>query len=237
VTNMKNKLIAKTRILCTDQPGHPRHEVRLFEDGSVECDCPTGVAEGRRLGTAVALGSPNLLRRSCAGLIAFVSVGVPRLVAARADLTRAWGGWKGAYLTYNTNTLVREAFRDLIEKRDAEHAEAFKVARRAIVSCGRYRDGMSQADFSEEVGFVPDGAMEVGASVALFSSDRWTVPLQKDWLESIGKAKPIIDGRFIVGMSEHPGFVYAIDGSNDEGFTICEFALVNGKLGKIARAT
>jgi len=230
----KNKLIAKTKILCTDQPGHPRHEVRLFEDGTVECDCPKGVEEGKRLGAAVALGAPNMLRRSCAGLIAYVAVGLPRLAAERADVSRSWGGWKDAYLTYNTNALVREAFSCLIEKRDAAHGEMFKVARRALVSCGRYRDGMSQADFSREVAFIPDAPVDVGQSVALFASDRWTVPLQAGWLESVGKAKPVIDGRFIVGVSAHPGFVFAIDGSNDDGFTICEFALVNGKLGKVA---
>jgi len=236
VTNVKKTEIASTRILCTDHPTHARHLVTLYDDGSATCDCPTGVTEGRRLGAAVALGAPNLARRSCAGLIAFVSVGLPRLVAARVDTTGKWGGWKDAWTSYATNQLVREAFRDLIQKRDAEHAETLKAAHRAIVTCGRYRDGMSRSDFGEEVSFVPNGTVEVGATIALFSSDSWTVPLQKDWLESVGKAKPVIDGRFIVGMSEHPGFVYAIDGSNDEGFTICEFALVNGKLGKIAKA-
>jgi hypothetical protein len=60
-----------------------------------------------------------------------------------------------------------------------------------------------------------------------------TVPLQKGWMESVG-AKPVIDGRFIVGVGEHPGFVFAIDGSNDSGFEIREFAVINGKLGKVA---
>jgi len=235
VTN-DNKLIAKTRILCTDHPLHARHEVRLYEDGTLDCDCgEPAVTEGHRLGTAVALGAPNVLRRSCAGLIAFVAVGLPRLVAARVDATGNWGGWKDAWTSYCTNTLVREAYVDLLHKRDAEHAETLKAAHRALSSCGRYRDGMSRRDFGDEVCFVPNGDVAVGTQVALFSSDLWTVPLQRDWLESIGKAKPVIDGRFIVGMSEHPGFVFAIDGSNDEGFAIREFAVVNGKLGKVAR--
>jgi hypothetical protein len=237
VTNV-NKLTAKTRILCTDDPKHPRHEVRLYEDGTVDCDCGAdAVTEGRRLGAAVALGSPNLARRSCAGLIAFVVVGLPRLVAARVDATGVWGGWKDAWTSYATNTLVREVYCDLVHKRDAEHAETLKVAHRALASCARYRDGMSRSDFGEEICFVPDGTVEVGAHVALFSSDSWTVPLQKGWLESVGKAKPVIDGRFIVGVSEHPGFVFAIDGSNDDGFTVREFAVIDHKLGMIARAT
>jgi len=229
------KIIAKTRILCTDNEGHAHHKVHLFEDGSIECDCPSGVEDGKRLGTAVALGAPNMLRRSCAGLIAFISVGAPKLVAARADVTGEWGGWKDAWASYSTNVLVREVFCGLVEKRDAEHAEMLKVARRAMVSCGRYRHGMSRADFGQEVCFVPDSNVTAGTNVALFSSDKWTVPLQKGWLESVGKAKPVIDGRFVVGMSEHPGFLYAIDGTDDDGFEICEFALINGKLGKVAK--
>jgi len=236
VTNMK--LIAKTRILCTDHPQHARHEVRLFDGGKVECDCgEPAVIEGRRLGTAIALGAPNVNRRSCSGLIAFIAVGLPRLVAARVDATGKWGGWKEAWTSYASNALVRQAYVQLVHSRDAEHAELLKTAHRAISGCGRYRDGMSKRDFGDEICFIPNGDVKVGASVALYSSDSWTVPLQKDWLESVGKAKPVIDGRFIVGMSEHPGFVYAIDGSNDRGFEICEFAVVNGKLGKIARAT
>lgn len=238
VTN-ESKLITKTRILCTDNPLHQRHEVRLYEGGHCDCDCgPSAVAEGKRLGAAVALGAPNmLLRRSCAGLIAFATVGLPRLVAARVDATGNWGGWKDAWSTYSTNALVREIYVGLVHKRDTEHVVTLKTAYRAISSCGRYRDGMSQRDFGDEVRFVPNGEVKVGVTVALYSSDAWIVPLQADWLESVGKAKPVIDGRFIVGMSEHPGFVYAIDGSNDDGFEIREFALVNGKLGKVARAT
>jgi hypothetical protein len=235
VTNVNKKLIARTRILCTDHPQHARHEVRLFDGGSVECDCgDDAVTEGRRLGTAVSLGTANALRRSCAGLIAFVVVGLPRLVAARVDATGVWGGWKDAWTSYATNSLVREAYCHLVHARDAEHAELLKTAHRALSSCGRYRDGMSTRDFGDEICFVPNGEVKVGATVALYSSDSWTVPLQKDWLESVGKAKPVIDGRFIVGMSEHPGFVYAIDGSNERGFEICEFAVIGGKLGKIA---
>lgn len=233
-----DKLISKTRILCTDNPLHNRHEVRLYEGGRCDCDCgPSAIAEGKRLGTAVALGAPNLLRRSCTGLVAFVTVGLPRLVAARVDATGNWGGWKDAWASYATNGLVREAYTALVHERDAEHAATLKAAHRALSSCSRYRDGMSQRDFGDEICFVPNSDIEVGAQIALFSSDAWTVPLQKDWLESVGKAKPVIDGRFIVGMSEHPGFVFAIDGSNDEGFTVCEFALINGKLGKVARTT
>jgi hypothetical protein len=33
-----------------------------------------------------------------------------------------------------------------------------------------------------------------------------------------------------------PGFVYAIDGSNEHGYTICEFAVVGDRLGKLAKA-
>lgn len=231
------KKIASTRILCTDHPAHAHHLVTLYDDGSLACDCgPTAITEGRRLGTAVALGAPNLLRRSCAGLIAFVTVGLPRLVAARVETTGKWGGWKDAWASYCTNALVHEAFCVLVQKRDAEHGATLKAARHAIISCGRYRHGMSCADFGKEISFVPDSVIETGATIALFASDSWIVPLRKDWLESVGKAKPVIDGRFVVGMSESPGFVYAIDGNGDDGFTICEFAVVNGKLGKIARA-
>lgn len=232
-----SKVLAKTRILCTDTPQHARHEVRLFEDGKVSCDCgEEAVTKGKRTGVAVSLGAPNLLSRSCAGLVAFITVGLPRLVAARVDATGDWGGWKEAWTTYSGNSLVREAYVGLVHKRDAEHAETLKVARRALLTCSRYRDGMSQRDFGDEVRFIPNGEIKAGAPVALYSSDAWTVPLHADWLESVGKAKPVIDGRFVVGMSEHPGFLFAIDGSNDEGFTIREFALINGKLGKVARA-
>lgn len=233
------KLIAKTRILCTDHAQHARHEVRLFADGKVACDCgEAAIAEGRRLGAAVTLGTANVLRRSCAGLIAFLVVGLPRLVAARVDVTGTWGGWKDAWISYAENALVREVYRNLIYSRDAEHADTLKVARRAISECRRYRDGMGRREFRDEVCFIPNGDVSVGKSVALYSSDIWTVPLQKDWLESVGKAKPVIDGRFVVGMSEHPGFVFAIDGSNDDGFEIAEFAVIGGtKLGKVARTS
>lgn len=235
---MKKKVLGTTNILCTDNPTHQRHRVTVYEDGSVSCDCGEHAAtEARRLGAAVTLGSVNLMRRSCTGLLAFVTVGLPRLIAARADQTGEWGAWKSAWDAYCTNGLVREVFVDLAHKRDEEHAETLKVARRALLSCAKYRDGMSKRDFADEVCFLPDGEVKVGASVALYSSDAWKVPLQHDWLESVGKAKPVIDGRFIVGVSEHPGFLFAIDGSNDEGFEIREFALVNGKLGKVARAT
>lgn len=235
--NRKKNELASTRILCTDTPKHDRHRVTVYEDGSVDCDCgPAAVEEGRRLGAAVALGGANILKRSCAGLIAFATVGLPKLVAARVDTTGNWGGWKEAWDAYCTNALVREVYVGLVHARDVEHAETLKVARRALVSCSHYRDGMSQRDFGEELCLVPNGAIEVGATVALYASDAWVVPLQNDWLESVGKAKPVIDGRFIVGVSEHPGFVYAIDGSSDQGFEIREFAIVNGKLGKVARA-
>jgi len=233
---VKKTELASTNILCTDSPKHQRHRVVVYEDGSVACDCgESAVEEARRLGTAVTLGNANMLRRSCTGLLAFVTVGLPRLTARRVDTSGEWGAWKPAWEAYNNNSLVREVFVDLIHKRDAEHSEALKIARRALLSCPRYRDGMSRREFSDEVRFVPNGEVKVGIQVALFSSDAWTVPLQKDWLESVGKAKPVIDGRFIVGVSEHPGFVYAIDGTDDDGFEIREFALVNGKLGKVAR--
>jgi hypothetical protein len=219
-----------------DNPKHDRHLVVLYDDGSLKCECgPQGESDGQRIGAAVALGAQNLHRSSCAGLIAFVAVGLPKLVAARVDTTGKWGGWQQAWARYATNALVREAFRDLAQKRDEKHAEALKLAHKAIVSCGRYRDGMSRSEFGEEVGFVPDSNIEVGATIALFSSDSWSVPLQRDWLESVGKAKPVIDGRFIVGVGE-PGFVYAIDGSNEHGYTICEFAVVGDRLGKLAKA-
>jgi hypothetical protein len=163
-----------------------------------------------------------------------VTVGIPKLVEARVDSTGKWGGWKPAWDSYSTNGMVRETFADLVQKRDAKHAETFKIARRAMLSCARYRDGMSRGDFGEELAFIPNADVSVGTSIALFSSDAWIIPLQTDWLESVGKAKPVIDGRFVVGMSEHPGFVYAIDGCPEEGFSICEFAVINGKLGKVA---
>lgn len=235
---MKKNALASSSILCTDTPTHQRHRVTVYDDGSVSCDCgDRAIEEARRLGAAVTLGSANVLRRSCTGLLAFVTVGLPRLVATRAEQTGEWGAWKSAWDAYCTNGLVREVYVDLVYKRDAEHAETLKVARRALVSCAKYRDGMSRRDFADEVCFVPNGEVKVGATVALYSSDAWKVPLQTDWLESVGKAKPVIDGRFVVGVSEHPGFVYAIDGTNDTGFEIREFALVNGKLGNVARAT
>lgn len=229
------KLIASTRILCMDAPKHPRHEVRLFDDGHVDCDCPNGMEDGRRIGTAVALGTANVLRRSCAGLVAFLNIGLPMLVEARVDVTGKWGGWNDAWANYATNGLVREVYRTLTHKRDAEHGEALKIAHAAIGRCARYRNGMSRRDFRDELRFVPNGTVTVGTTVALYSSDSWTVPLQSGWLESIGKAKPVIDGRFIVGMSPHPGFVFAIDGSDEKGFEIREFAVVGDKLGKVAR--
>jgi hypothetical protein len=230
------KLIATTNILCTDVPNHPRHQIQLFDDGTVTCGCgDSGLVEARRLGAAVTLGVANVLRRSCAGFVAFVSVGLPRLVAARIDATGAWGGWKTAWDAYSTNALVREAYRDLLHKRDAEFAETLKVAYRALSSCPRYRNGMSRGEFRDEVTFVPNGEIKVGASIALFASDGWTVPLQKGWIESVGKAKPVIDGRFLVGVNEkQPGFVYAIDGSDEAGFEIREFAVVGHRLGKVA---
>jgi hypothetical protein len=232
------KQIASTRILCTDDPKHPRHEVRLYDDGSVDCDCgSTAIEEGRRIGASVTLGTVNVLRRSCAGLVAFLTMGLPRLVAARVDTTGNWGGWKDAWVSYAANGLVREVYSRLARARDAEHGEMLKIAHKAIGSCQRYRNGMSGRDFRDEICFVPDGAIAVGQPVALFSSDQWTVPLQRGWLESVGKAKPVIDGRFIVGVNEkHAGFVFAIDGTDDNGFEICEFAVVGHRLGKVAVA-
>jgi hypothetical protein len=227
-----------TRILCTDSPTHARHEVRLLPDGRFECGCgPAAVEEGKKMGAAILLGAPNVERRSCAGLIAFLAVGIPSLVAKNVDKTGAWGGWKDSWVSYQTNGLAREVLTRCVHERDLEHVETLKAARKALSSCARYRDGMEREDFASELGFLPESDEATpGRSVALFSSDSWLVPLQKDWLESVGKAKPVIDGRFIVGHSEHAGFCLAIDGSNDEGFTIEEFAIVNGKLGKVKAA-
>lgn len=162
-----SKLIATTNILCTDVPIHARHQVQLFDDGTVTCGCgSSGLTEARRLGAAVTLGSANVLRRSCAGLVAFVTVGLPRLVAARVDATGAWGGWKAAWDAYSTNGLVREAYRDLLHRRDAEFAETLKTAYRALSSCARYRNGMSRDEFRDEITFVPNGEVKIGASVA-----------------------------------------------------------------------
>lgn len=231
-----DKQIASTRILCTDDPQHARHEVWLHDDGRVTCECgPAAVEEGRRIGASVTLGTVNVIRRSCAGLVAFLTIGLPRLVAARVDTTGNWGGWKDAWVAWASNNVVREVYSRLARARDAEHGEMLKVAHKAIGSCPRYRDGMKQRDFRDEVCFIPDGPIVVGQPVALFSSDQWTVPLQRGWLESVGKAKPVIDGRFIVGVNEkHAGFVFAIDGTNDDGFQICEFAVVGHRLGKVA---
>lgn len=225
----------KSRILCTDAPQHARHEVVLHANGTLTCDCHSGVEDGKRLGAAVALGTPAVLRRSCAGLIAFLTVGLPRLVASRAADRGAWGGWKDAWATYCTNALVREVYSRLVYERDVEHVDLFKIAAAAMKRCGRYRSGMEVADFMSEVSFIPNAAIEPGAVVALYSSDSWSVPLQSDWLESVGKAKPVIDGKFIVGVGA-PGFVYAISGNEESGFTVEEFAVIGDKLGKIARA-
>jgi hypothetical protein len=229
--------LGTTTILCTDTATHPRHHVVIYDDGTAACDCgEAAIEQARLLGAAVKLGRANLVRRSCTGLIAFATVGLPHLVASRASERGEWGAWKPAWDAYCTNALVHQVYVDLVHKRDAEHAETLKVARRALVSCGRYRDGMSKRDFADEVCFVPNSEVKVGDFVALYASDAWKVPLQADWLESVGKAKPVIDGRFVVGVNvAHPGFVYAIDGTNDSGFEVCEFAVVNGKLGKVAR--
>ena len=85
------------------------------------------------------------------------------------------------------------------------------------------------------VAFIPDAEdLCPGQIVAETSQSAWHVPLQKGWLESVGKAKPVIDGRFLVGMpQDRPGFVFAIEREDDDVIRVREFAVVNGKLGKV----
>jgi len=239
------KPVFKTRVLCTDVPQHAFHEVRLIvapdgqppSEDKFECDCgASAIEEGARLGTAVSLGAANVLRRSCAGLVAFLTVGIPQCVKRRADKTGEWGGWKDAWVAYQTNALVQQRFGDLIHERDKDSSETTAAVTKALCSCVRYRDGMTVSDFRQEVCVRDDLDPRVGMSVALFSSDSWQVPIQHGWMENVGRCKPVIDGRFLVGIvKDEPGFVLAIDGTNDTGFVVEKFAVINGKLGKIAR--
>jgi hypothetical protein len=51
-------------------------------------------------------------------------------------------------------------------------------------------------------------------------------------METVGKAQPVIGGRFVVGVSKHPGFVYAIDEDDSGGFEVREFALLTDRSGR-----
>lgn len=229
---------AKTTILC----GNHRHKVVLMEDGTWQADCPDASDAARKLGALASLGGHIGENRGCVGLIALCSIGLPaRMVTAGESATKGLGAWLPTYILYEGNAIVRRVVAECAEKRDEKHKDALAKARSALLSAPCMRSYWRGRDTDDEkpeelVRFMPDSDPYVGQIVAETPFSEWNVPLQRDWMMSVGKAFPVIDKKFVVGVSEHPGFVLALDRDDDDHgcIVIREFAVVDGKLGKVA---
>lgn len=232
------KIVAKTTILC----GHQRHRVLLLDDGTLRSEhCAHAVQEAKRLGALASLGGHIGEVRGCAGLIALCSIGLPSLIERRgATQVQHLGVWIQTFILYEQNSITKMVMAACADRRDAKHREALQVARTALLctqSVRRYWPGRSADDESpaDLVEFIPESDVYPGQIVAESPWSQWTVPLQKDWLESIGKAKPFLDGHFLIGYpADKPGFFFGLEREDDGVIRVREFALINGKLGKVA---
>lgn len=235
---MSSNPLIKTNILCN----HDRHRVTLMENGSWQADCPGAYEEARKLGALATLGGHLGEVRGCVGLIALCAVGLPnRIEGGRAVQTKDLGSWLPTYILYEGNAIVKRVVAMCSERRDARHADTLHAARKALLSSACVRSYWRDRDPDDEkpeslVTFEPDSQPYIGQIVAETPQSEWLVPLQRDWMASVGSFKPVIDRKFVVGVSEHPGFVLALDRDDENHgcISVREFAVINGRLGKVA---
>lgn len=213
------------------------HRVVMHDDGRFETpDCPRAVDLARQAAAMIKLGDQRFRNESgCMPLVALCT-GLPPLVAAGRIRTDDLGGWLDLYVRYETHKLVRATVRHAVEIRLAPNIETLRAARKALKNA-RYWRGYEPHEREVhliEASFLFDTEPVVGAIVADDLDGDWRIPLQSDWLRNVGECRPVIDGRLVVGINhKHAGFVFAIDGDPSGGYTVREFAIVNGKLGRI----
>lgn len=188
---------------------------RITRDGDIweTPGCPNAHEEAKRIAGMAALGGAVAVDDACgcAQIIA-LCIGLPRVIARGGMQTSQLGVWRDLYIKYESNGLVLNARRAAFEAFEAAHHDTLNAARRALLRTSYWRgSGVERSDILLMTSFVPSAKIEPGAIVALERTLDWEIPLQEGWLERVGPKRAVVDGKLIVGVSEEPDTVYALD--------------------------
>lgn len=215
------------RVQCTNATH--RLAIRGEEFSSTDATCAHEIDEKlTKLGGLALLGAPIEDTRGCLGLALLVKYGLPSIFGSvGVGEEMRLGHWRQLYIRYESHSLVERTCSALRRVAHEQYADLFATARQQLLQLRRaYRIDMPRNELVSTTTFVPETPSYQlnGFVVADYSAGRWTVPLQRHWLDSVhGAGLGMIANRFVVGVSEEtPGFVFAI--TNERGrYIVREF--------------
>lgn len=181
-----------------------------------------------KLGGLARLGAPIEDIKGCLGLALLVKYGLPSIFGSGGvGEELRLGHWRQLYIRYESHSLVTNTISALRRAAHEQYADLFALARLDLLRLRQaYRVDLPRNELRSTTRFVPETPSWQlnGFVVADYSADRWTVPLQRGWEQSVHAAGlSVIADHFVVGVSEEtPGIVFAITNENGR-YVVREF--------------
>lgn len=161
-----------------------RHKFTVHQDGTMCSDgCELHDEEIERLATMIRLGGePDLQHvETCVGLAALLRHGLDDTVGKGARTVSELGGWRGAYVRWESQQHVVAKVKQLSRETPAHRAE--REAKRLLRRIPFFRR-MLEVDFNTSIEFE----LELPVLPAEIQGDPSTwliVPLQKGWISEV----------------------------------------------------